>query len=601
MSEPESVFKGDATKLTGIDIDSQLTTAEAPTCEHFIDPLSKATKESEERSETQKAEVYRFIRIICQFQPSFDTPSQPFVPMFQMEGKRSRIPADLTGSDIEAIRILATQTTNPALNARLSDVLWVLTKDHKAAAQAVQCYITQAKTLATSAHFSCELRSLQRALYLALKLGRGKPLFDSAAETAVAAARRAATSRMPFHCSKLMYLILQYQIGSPTEFAAIASSIATKATAAGDARKAKVYWLAEASWHQLAKNKPEERRARLAAAEAAVMEAESRASGKGSSFMAAASLMGKAIEELRQAGATKERISELRKRMNEWQERSVAEFESFSIGVDVSKLVMGAQDHVKGNDFPTAAHKLAFGQDLSDPRALKDQVIENAKQAPFHYMMGTAIVDHRGRTIARKDSLINVAGDISDTAIENEAFSQASKLDWPLRVQSFIEPARQQILNDHMPSIEDLLFIVRKSPFIPPGHELIFLRGLHAGFHGDFLVATHLLTPQIENSMRHILESRDIDVSILNSNQTQQAKMLGGIFGFPESKQILGEALCFELRGCLIEKAGFDLRNRVAHGFVSEDECYSAAGVTVWWLVLRTCLTPLLGSSSKTS
>ena len=58
-------------------------------------------------------------------------------------------------------------------------------------------------------------------------------------------------------------------------------------------------------------------------------------------------------------------------------------------------------------------------------------------------------------------------------------------------------------------------------------------------------------------------------------------------------KQIFGEALCFELRGILIEKSGFDFRNRVAHGFVHEGECYSAAGVTVWWLVLRLCLMPM--------
>src|SRR5262249_42956604 len=98
---------------------------------------------------------------------------------------------------------------------------------------------------------------------------------------------------------------------------------------------------------------------------------------------------------------------------------------------------------------------------------------------------------------------------------------------------------------------------------------------------------------QIENSLRHVLESQGVDVSILESDGTQPVKMLGGIFGFPETKRIFGEALCFELRGCLIEKTGFDFRNRVAHGFIHEGECYSPAGIPVWWLVLRICLTPL--------
>lgn len=220
-------------------------------------------------------------------------------------------------------------------------------------------------------------------------------------------------------------------------------------------------------------------------------------------------------------------------------------------------------------------------------------MVENAKQAPLTYLMGAAIVDQRGRTTARKESLFNLKGEALETALEAEAFSHAAHSHWPLRIDGFIEPARQQILNDHKPTYGDILPIVRNNWFIPPGHEGIFIRGLHAGFHGDFLVATHLLTPQIENSLRYVLESQGVDVSILNPDGTQPVKMLGGVFGFPETKRIFGEPLCFELRGCLIEKTGFDFRNRIAHGFANEGECYSTAGVTVWWLVLRICLMPI--------
>ena len=261
--------------------------------------------------------------------------------------------------------------------------------------------------------------------------------------------------------------------------------------------------------------------------------------------------------------------------------------------MDISKLVIGARDHVKGSDFQTAVLKLAFGQDLSDAKKIKDEVVENAKQAPLTYLMGAAIVDQQGRTTARKESLFNLKGEALDEALEAEAFSHASHFHWPLRVDGFIEPACVQILNDHKPTYQDLFFAVRNNPFIPPGHEGIFLRGLHAGFHGDFVVATHLLTPQIENSLRYVLESHGVDVSNLMSNGTQPVKVLGAIFGMAETKRFFGEPLCFELRGCLIEKTGYDFRNRVAHGFVHEGECYSHAGVTVWWLVLRICLTPI--------
>ena len=70
-------------------------------------------------------------------------------------------------------------------------------------------------------------------------------------------------------------------------------------------------------------------------------------------------------------------------------------------------------------------------------------------------------------------------------------------------------------------------------------------------------------------------------------------KLLGALLSRPELEQMLGVDFCFELRGQLIEKSGYDFRNRLCHGFVSDGELCSAAAVNVWWLVLRLCLNPL--------
>jgi hypothetical protein len=180
-----------------------------------------------------------------------------------------------------------------------------------------------------------------------------------------------------------------------------------------------------------------------------------------------------------------------------------------------------------------------------------------------------------------------------------EMFSHAMQHQWRLRVRGYIEPARLQLVNDHQPTLRDLAFLVQNNPFIPPGHTGIFLRGIHAGFHGDFLIASHLLVPQVENSLRHVLETHGVDTSNLMSDGTQPVKVLGAIFGMKESTEIFGDALCFELRGCLIEKTAWNFRNRIAHGFVSEAECYSDAAETIWWLVLRLCLTPIFQSLAE--
>ena len=40
------------------------------------------------------------------------------------------------------------------------------------------------------------------------------------------------------------------------------------------------------------------------------------------------------------------------------------------------------------------------------------------------------------------------------------------------------------------------------SKFIPKEREYIFAKGLYAGFQNDFILSSHLLIPQIENSLK---------------------------------------------------------------------------------------------------
>jgi hypothetical protein len=75
-----------------------------------------------------------------------------------------------------------------------------------------------------------------------------------------------------------------------------------------------------------------------------------------------------------------------------------------------------------------------------------------------------------------------------------------------IQAQALIEPARLHMLSEHHVRIEDFFPFIRGNPFIPEGHEYIVAQGLYSGFHGDFLTAVHLLVPQIEASMRYILE-----------------------------------------------------------------------------------------------
>jgi len=152
-----------------------------------------------------------------------------------------------------------------------------------------------------------------------------------------------------------------------------------------------------------------------------------------------------------------------------------------------------------------------------------------------------------------------------------------------------IEPARVAIVDEHGIRISDLGFLVVDNPFVPPGREGIYLRGIQEGFFGDWLVAVHLLVPQIEASLRHVLQQHGVVTSTLEEDGTQKERDLNQLLWMKELEQIFGADTLFDLRGILIERFGHNIRNKSAHGLMSEGAFYQPAAIYLWWLVLRLC------------
>ena len=154
-----------------------------------------------------------------------------------------------------------------------------------------------------------------------------------------------------------------------------------------------------------------------------------------------------------------------------------------------------------------------------------------------------------------------------------------------------IEPARLAILKEHPIRRRDLFFLLANNPFIPAGHEGIYVRGLQAGFFGDWLVAMHLLIPQIESSIRYVFQQHDVVTSTLESDGTQKERDLNQLLWMPELEQIFGSDIAFDLRGILIERFGENMRNEFAHGLMPENAFYVPTAAYLWWLVLHLCVT----------
>jgi Domain of unknown function (DUF4209) len=230
---------------------------------------------------------------------------------------------------------------------------------------------------------------------------------------------------------------------------------------------------------------------------------------------------------------------------------------------------------------------MALGRSVVKPDELRKRVIGHMKDFPLTHLFPVSTIAPDGRVTAHKPSGLATDKETQEVAIEAEMFHQASRIDWDLRARAYIDVCRQEIVKEHHLTLLSLQFLVLHNPFIPPGHEMIFLKGILAGFRGDLDITAHFLVPQIEEAIRHVLQSAGHVTSKLDSKLIQEQRLLGTLLSLPETTEILRADHVFELRGILCEKFGYDLRNRLAHGFVTYHECWGADVLNLWWLVIR--------------
>lgn len=124
------------------------------------------------------------------------------------------------------------------------------------------------------------------------------------------------------------------------------------------------------------------------------------------------------------------------------------------------------------------------------------------------------------------------------------------------------------ILNTHLPTARMLTGYLVRTGVFPEYQDFLLVRGLEAYLEMDYVVAIHLLIPQIETALRQIVEQ-------LGGSTLKQKR--GDLLAFQQMTidellrhdlvaKILSEDIRFYFRLLLTDSRGWNLRNIVCHG-----------------------------------
>lgn len=427
------------------------------------------------------------------FMAWFPDQKEVFGPLEKLNEYRFLNNGSLENSDADMLRGVLRNVSDPALKARIGDVLWTFKKDHKSARVAISSYMDYARLTDDLEHWPEPVFALMRALAIAKSLGKNAPEINEVLEYIQECVIGADAQDPYFYSNRLIQLLADNEYGDLNQLGSLAERLAVNEENRPEpaCERAQQHWqLASDCYHRLG-DKDKEHRAIINSAETWVKVAEVELRHPTLARFQISAKYERAIHILRTLPDTQARVNELRHKLLEVQSEAMKQMIPSTISLENNPEALRLREmsikEVDKEDFFLALIALAKLHFSSSHEYMLEQAREAQERYLLQKLFPKKIVDAFGRTVANPPQT-------EEEQLLADVFQNQNLLRQSV-VGLSIEPARQEVVHAHVFSMNDLALILDGNPLIPFGHEYSVAKGLFAGLQGDFFTSSHMLIP----------------------------------------------------------------------------------------------------------
>lgn len=290
---------------------------------------------------------------------------------------------------------------------------------------------------------------------------------------------------------------------------------------------------------------------------------EARVHEQAGSQLAASHFIEEALKIYQQLG-DKEKIQAMKAKLIQANRDSVKEFHTISTqinikGEDVRKLT---DPFINAPSLDAAITLLAFFKPLyPDYDEIVKQTQEMKQEFPLQFLINRRVIGRDGHLV-RSDG----------ASIDNHLIQQTMI---GINVGSiFLEALVERLIKEKSLNVQSIVKYLQQFDIFNTNNIALIQRGLERHFSGDYVSSIHVLIPQIESLVRRLLSKNGVDVVTFERGKTNtHDAILTALIDREETKELLGKSLQWYIKLALVEKLGLNLRNEVAHGLISQDQC----------------------------
>lgn len=278
-----------------------------------------------------------------------------------------------------------------------------------------------------------------------------------------------------------------------------------------------------------------------------------------------------------EAKNNRERLARFINPVKESMIQNMAEFESPPI--DISDTVQMIKERIENSSFEEAIAHIA---NAISPREM--DYFKKSDDSYFSSLFPMRLLDNKGRIRANIPSRTSDNPDDRRKTAQYEAM-QYYRLSAEVLLMRYLYFSKEKFdFNEN-----SLRFLVENNLFIPDDRKETYLKGILAGFSGDWGTAMHLLMPQVENSIRNLAEACDIVVYKTNEFGVEECLSLTAILALPEFKEYFEDDLIFCMELFYTSEYGFGMRDQISHGLLSDNQLQSYDSMAVWGFTFNLC------------
>ncbi|SEI40983.1 hypothetical protein SAMN04244572_00104 [Azotobacter beijerinckii] len=560
--------------------------------------FQEAAHAAKEAGDDSAVRAYNVLAVICSYHFNPDR-SDAFTPQIIMGGRRSLIPSDYLGEQQVILTEIAEQVDHPLLRARIADSCWYSNKKLHTMAElasssylnAVESFFSKALLYQYESDFEVPSKVvdlIERAFAIYASIGKRKNTPDTAKKTFALTYQTAKDNQNLVAFHRLSSLGQSCGLIEWRDIAIEAEAMAIAAKDKQYAEAVKKVWLHAAHAYFKLGDKESSTRCKVSAVDQTL-----RMRDAVGSATAKASWTRDAIGELRSIGGMQEKIEVLKKELQQYEDDSLSELGEFSIPIDLTEERQATIEDFEELEVHEMLFRLAFITSNPEKIALHKNCLKKRSQYFFSSMSEKSYSDEKGKVIATVSSA-PLGNNPSEEWFDYESLAEMS-FHYHISVEGFIKPACMTMSRCQSIDERHLEPIAYHSAFVPPGHESVFALGFARLIQGDMISAAHTLIPQLENSLRYVLNNRGSSTAKLNIDLTQEDQSLSQMYSNrkKELEQAFGVDITYAFHLLFNLKGGPMLRHEMAHGKFTAGECHQSACIYACWLMFHLACAPL--------